>query len=337
MNRTNLLLLFLALSSLVYGQKIDTTNYRIENLKSVKLELLRKGERLIYLQNMDTVLSYLAINRKIVKANNSIFYLMWNSGEQIVEEKNGAKMLFTSPFVAYYNDFIDIPKSWDVTNNFWSLDAIELKTRGGSPFCTGVEGDLKRVPLKDIGSWTGNLFSKKVPKYDLYDVTQSLPINKVFYETYFERQLEKKKKEEEVITYLDVENLVVKETFFDFFVTAKQNSLYVLYHDKQLLMWQLNEKTTQWEKKLSLPFSTNGFFTCFEFKNKLYLIDFEGVVYRIKEKTIKKVKILPEKLINIALVIDKDAGTIGYIKQTDISESSLMTKVISEKTINIFK
>jgi hypothetical protein len=330
-------------SHLLYGQELDSNMVPIpywlpkpEKPKKADDEYINVGNRLYFIYKGDTLMRYLAINRKIIKSNNSVYYLEWNGGEQIIEEKNNQKTVYTSPIDCFYGSFGDIPKSWDIDTCFWSLQNVGLRGGGGGPFCTGADGYLKRIPLTFIDAWTGNLFIKKVPKYGIFDASSILPMHRVFYEKYFVQQLENHKKGKNCITYIEVRNAVAKETFFDLLITSKNEVLYILYHDKKLMIWQLNETTKLWEKKNSFTFNTTGFFTCFEYQNALYLIDYQGFIFKINRKSIKKIKSIPEKLIDITLVINKDNGLIGYVKQSEITNAPLVSKIINEKTINLF-
>lgn len=331
--------MLLYLPSLLFSQNIDTNSIdsiiKKANEKVVKSELMNIGNRLYYVYGQDTILKYLAINRKVIIKDSSLYYLSWIKGEQILIENNGYKKVLTSPLIAYYDDYTNIPKSWDMNESFWALNGIGIQRGGGSPFCMGADGYIESIPEQDLDIWTKDS-KKQIPKAGSYDVVESLPMDKIFYERYFLKQLDNKKKGLNWLSYIDVRDSLLKPTYFDLLVTSNKKVFYILYHDKELMLWYLSDDKKQWEKYGNTKFSTNGYFTCFEHKKEMYLIDYESNIYKINKDSLEKIMQLPEKLIDISLVINKDEDSIGYVKQADIQNTKSIKKVVEETVVSIF-
>lgn len=288
--------------------------------------------------NKDTSEVYSIFNKKIIIYKDSTYFLTCkeNDGERICIEKDNVFVENISPFIPDYMSFKYIPKAWDIENSFfWGLNGVFVRT-DGHPLYIAANGVLEKIPLSRLDSWTGkNIHKKDFPQFDAFKFNRNLPLNKLTYENYYLKRKAREKFEEKYEDKKIIFDRLIKTTYFDILTTKDGTPNYILYFENKISVWKLIND--DWINYGTFDFSTNGFFTCFEHQKALYLIDYNSTVYKINKSGLEKVTNLPDKLIDIALVINKDTDTISYIKQKDIKNAASITQLIKEKSISIFK
>ena len=256
----------------------------------------------------DTTESFSTLNKKVIIYKAKTYFLSWkeNDGERICIEDGNTLIENMSPFIPDYLEFKNIPKTWDIEDTlFWGLNGVLVRT-DGHPLYIASKGVLERIPL-----------------------------SRLTYENYYLKRKAREKFEDKYEDKKIIFDRLIKTTYFDILTTKDGTPNYILYFENKISVWKLIND--DWINYGTFDFSTNGFFTCFEHQKDLYLIDYNSTVYKINKNGLEKVTDLPDKLIDIALVVNKDTDTISYIKQTDIKNASSITQLIKEKSISIFK
>lgn len=309
----------------------------------LKSSFVKNNDTIYSIEGKDTLCKYPYLESKLIKIKNTYFAIRFMEGEQFVIENVG-RFKYRTPFFPAYEDFINIPKIWDVdSTNFWSINNVSLdyQQQGNMPICN-PRGDLRKIPHQDLNMWTKErLVSDFFPRFDYYDISARLPLKHVIYDKYVLEQSKKKKKG---LPYLDlyeeVEN-IKKNTFFDFLVTSTKGGIYFLYHDNELSLWQIDEEKKKsnaychWDKIQKLNVSLSGF-RAFEHHKSIYVIDQDCAIYKIENNQLEKVLKLDHQLTDITILIDKDKDSILFVLRKDIKGDEPLKDIFEKRGIKIF-
>lgn len=254
------------------------------------------------------------IERKIILKDSKLYYTTIDSHLQIATLHTVSVTDSVTPFVRLavpagrnYREPLN-PFCWDInTYFFYAINFVD------HPMNNKFNA-IKRIPLTSLREWD----SLNTPRKILSKSTEQ-PI-------YCDFQPYK---------FIVSKSSELDHFFFDAIVRKDSSYSLVIANKGELSVWCYKEK--KWSQSSAFPFNLDHFFTLFEHKGKLFMLQSNGHIYELsmnKAPVLKKLRTV-KPLTEGVLLINKDQEKILFIKDNQLNWK-LPPKDIIKKAINIF-
>jgi hypothetical protein len=255
------------------------------------------------------------IERKIIIDHNHYYYTTIDAEFQIATLHTGnltdplkmAKNL-AIPAGRNYSDPLN-PFSWDIIND--QVYAINFLNH---PLNDRNEA-LKRFPLSSLSEW-----NDKITVIDM--IMKSVDNNMFAYNDPYMALLKKSN--------------TLNDFFYDGIAMNDTSYFIAIANNGKITLWNYNGK--DWTQGKTVAFPIDGYFSLFTFKKEIFLVQNDGEIRKISFSGLEP---QPEEISSgpassVFLIINKDEGTIKYMKAGQLDQNKSMGDQINKKAVPLF-
>jgi hypothetical protein len=123
--------------------------------------------------------------------------------------------------------------------------------------------------------------------------------------------------------------------FYDGVVDAKGNYVLAISNNDSLMVWTYSG--AGWKHGELMPLKLNGYFSLFGNGENVYIVLSDGIVHLLKNNMMEQPSTgtLEGPLSDGVLVINKDEGTVKFMKNNKIDKGTNLNELINKKAVSI--
>jgi len=255
------------------------------------------------------------IERKIVIEKGRFYYTTIDPEQQMgtLYTGNISASLKTAKRLALpagrnYNDPVN-PFCWDVLNEtVYAVNSLKHPMNDQNE-------SLKRFPLASLQDWSDKVTITEMlnKSIDYNTFTPNIPY-----------------------AFVTKKSKVLDHFFYDAIALDDTTFCMGLTNNNEFSFWTFNG--TGWNHLEMTNFPVSGYFSLFNVKQDVYMILDNGKIYSVSAK---KVIPLTEKILNTELskgflIINKDDGSVKFLKNDQLNDHTALNELIKKKAIAIF-
>lgn len=140
-----------------------------------------------------------------------------------------------------------------------------------------------------------------------------------------------------MLTYNDPYAFIIKRSntlsnfFYDGIALDEKNYCMAICNNAELSIWNYNG--TEWKHGVIQHFPVDGYFSLFEFKKQPYLVLSDGSIHKISGDTVEQTSATSTgtALSNGIIIVNKDDGTIKFLKNDKLDQTTPLNELIKKK------